>query len=444
MGKASKWFRSILGLKKPNPAHQTTTSSSSPKPPTKDKRRWSFVKSYREKHHQNDAAPLHHRVDSSTDAADPNKHAIAVAAATAAVAEAAVSAAQAAAAVVRLTSSGRCARNPAVHASGNCVGIRKEELAAVKIQAAFRGCLARRALRALKGLVRLQALVRGHIVRKFYADRLQRLQAILRAQARAQARRAQISDLSHSRTKSSQFHQPDPATPEKFEHPIRSRSTKHEQFSTLRKNSSKSNGTTDDEKNDRVLEIDTGKSYIAPRRRNLFHSTHLAVVSDQCTHSFTTSKDSTSHHTLPSPSSCEFQSFSPLKLSREVEEDSFCTAHCSPQLYSASSQGATSKRSPFTPTRSDGSKSYLSGYSDYPNYMACTESSKAKFRSLSAPKQRPHYDRSSSTKRYSIHGFGESRSITQRTSSLHANFANKAYPGSGRLDKLGMPVGYRY
>ncbi|KAM1158877.1 hypothetical protein TB1_031503 [Malus domestica] len=141
MGKASKWFRSILGLKKPNPAHQTTTSSSSPKPPTKDKRRWSFVKSYREKHHQNDAAPLHHRVDSSTDAADPNKHAIAVAAATAAVAEAAVSAAQAAAAVVRLTSSGRCARNPAVHASGNRVGIREEELAAVKIQAAFRGCL---------------------------------------------------------------------------------------------------------------------------------------------------------------------------------------------------------------------------------------------------------------------------------------------------------------
>ncbi|VVA30176.1 PREDICTED: IQ-DOMAIN [Prunus dulcis] len=444
MGKASKWFRSILGLKKPNPTHQTSTSS--PKPPTKDKRRWSFVKSYREKNHhrhQNDTPPL--PSDSSNDAVvDPNKHAIAVAAATAAVAEAAVAAAQAAAAVVRLTSSGRCPSNPAAHVSTARIGVREEEWAALKIQAAFRGCLARRALRALKGLVRLQALVRGHIARKNNAARLQRLQAISRAQARARTGRSQMSELSHSRTKSSQFHQPGPATPEKFEHPIRSRSTKLEQFSTLRRNSSRSYGTTDDEKNDRVLEIDTGKPYIATKRRNLFHSTHLALASDQYSHSFTTSKDSTSHQTLPSPSSCEVQSLTPLKFSQEVEEDSFCTANSSPQFYSASSRGGNSKRSPFTPTRSDGSKSYLSGYSDYPSYMACTESSKAKLRSLSAPKQRPQYERSGSAKRYSIHGFGESKSSAQRASALHSNFASKAYPGSGRLDKLGMPVGYRY
>ncbi|BFG31651.1 hypothetical protein CerSpe_179250 [Prunus speciosa] len=444
MGKASKWFRSILGLKKPDPNHQTSTSS--PKPPTKDKRRWSFVKSYREKNHhrhQNDTPPL--PSDSSNDAVvDPNKHAIAVAAATAAVAEAAVAAAQAAAAVVRLTSSGRCPSNPAAHVSAARIGVRGEEWAALKIQAAFRGCLARRALRALKGLVRLQALVRGHIVRKNTTERLQRLQAILRAQARARTGRSQISELSHSRTKSSQFHQPGPATPEKVEHPIRSRSTKLEQFSTLRRNSSRSYGTTDDEKNDRVLEIDTGKPYIATKRRNLFHSTHLALASDQHSHSFTTSKDSTSHQTLPSPSSCEVQSLTPLKFSGEVEEDPFCTANSSPQFYSASSRGGNSKRSPFTPTKSDGSKSYLSGYSDYPSYMACTESSKAKLRSLSAPKQRPQYERSGSAKRYSIHGFGESKSSAQRASALHANFASKAYPGSGRLDKLGMPVGYRY
>jgi hypothetical protein len=204
------------------------------------------------------------------------------------------------------------------------------------------------------------------------------------------------------------------------------------------------NGITDDEKNDRVLEIDIGKPHI-PKRRNLFHSTHLTAASDQYSHSFTTSKDSTTHQTLPSPSSGEVQSLTPLKFSQEVEEDAFCTANNSPQFYSAtSSRGGNSKRSPFTPSKSDGSRSYLSGYSDYPNYMACTQSSKAKLRSLSAPKQRPHYERSSSANRYSVHGSGESRSNAQRSSALQSNFASKAYPGSGRLDKLGMPIGYRY
>lgn len=287
-----------------------------------------------------------------------------------------------------------------------------------------------------------------------------------------------------------------PATPEKFEHVIRTRGRKHEQSSLLRvnissliltdsssfqiclsgllqfchlmqKNSSKSNGraisdeksgdlrsssvrnsvTTDDEISDRVLEIDSGKPHVTIKRRSLFHSY------DQNSHSFTTSKDSTSHLTVPSPSSYEVvQSLTPVQLQNnnvDVEEDSFCTANNSPQFYSAASSrgGASSRRTPFTPTKSDGSRSFLSGYSDYPNYMSYTESSKAKVRSLSAPKQRPQYERSSSAKRYSIHhGFGEPKQSSgmQRISALHANFMNKAYPGSGRLDKLGMPIGYRY
>lgn len=219
-----------------------------------------------------------------------------------------------------------------------------------------------------------------------------------------------------------------------------------ERSGELRSYSVRNTATTDEEKSDRVLEIDNGKPHVTVKRRNLFHT------SDQHSHSFTTSKDSTSHITVPSPSSYEVvQSLSPLKLQNDndVDESSFCTANNSPQFYSAaSSKGdGSSRRGPFTPTKSDGSRSFLSGYSDYPNYMSYTESSKAKVRSLSAPKQRPQYERSSSTKRYSIyHGFGEPRqsSSTQRISALHANFMNKAYPGSGRLDKLGMPIGYRY
>ncbi|XP_043725781.1 protein IQ-DOMAIN 31-like isoform X2 [Telopea speciosissima] len=70
----------------------------------------------------------------------------------------------------------------------------RQDQAATKAQAAFRGYLARRAFRALKGIIRLQALIRGHLVRRQAVATLRCLQGIVRIQALVRGRRVRISD----------------------------------------------------------------------------------------------------------------------------------------------------------------------------------------------------------------------------------------------------------
>ncbi|XP_057807931.1 protein IQ-DOMAIN 5-like [Salvia miltiorrhiza] len=63
-----------------------------------------------------------------------------------------------------------------------------EESAAIRIQTIYRGFMARRAFRAIRGLARLQALVKGHTVKRQAAIALRCIQALVKVQAHSRAK----------------------------------------------------------------------------------------------------------------------------------------------------------------------------------------------------------------------------------------------------------------
>ncbi|XP_074581833.1 protein IQ-DOMAIN 2-like [Curcuma longa] len=77
-------------------------------------------------------------------------------------------------------------------ASTKSPGKTREEIAAVKIQTAFRGHLARRSLRALRGLVRLKSLVDGNSVKCQATTTLRYMQTLARIQSQIRTRRTRM------------------------------------------------------------------------------------------------------------------------------------------------------------------------------------------------------------------------------------------------------------
>ncbi|CAA0806677.1 IQ-domain 17 [Striga hermonthica] len=140
-----------------------------------ERRRWVFKRQsnndYHHHHHHHHHQPVEPIEQTNTARPAEQRHAIAVA-------EAAVATAKAGVEIIRLT------QQPT---------LLKLQCAARVIQTAFRGYLARRALIALKGIVKLQALIRGQNVRKQATLTMRYMKTLLRVQARMRDQRARLS-----------------------------------------------------------------------------------------------------------------------------------------------------------------------------------------------------------------------------------------------------------
>ncbi|CAL5209647.1 unnamed protein product [Lathyrus oleraceus] len=423
MGKKGKWLKNFLTGKREKdkekekstinqnfsngPENPTTPISSSGS--TKEKKRWSFRRSSAtatptvSKELNKSEAIASVTVQTVTDIQniqniqnEQRSHAMAVAVATAAAADAAVAAAQAAAVVIRLT-------------SGSNESWRSiEEAAAVRIQCVFRSHLARKALRALRGLVKLQALIRGHLVRKQAKETLRCMQALVTAQARARAQRIRMASEGRPN--------PNQSTPRNVMENDLFRQIYNEMDRGL-------------EDNIKIVEMDfcESKGNSTSRSSSVNHQ-----YSTNGSYSYSKEEN---YKVSPTPSAVT--EMSPKACSGHFE-DCFSTAQSSPHYYSAISKKDDSSSDH---TFSFPSMSY--DYPLYPSYMANTESSKAKARSHSAPKQRPDtFERQLSRRRVSVEGRNVPRPVRMQRSSSHvgATAQNYQYPWSIKLDRSAVSL----
>ncbi|KAL0296420.1 UNVERIFIED_CONTAM: protein IQ-DOMAIN 14 [Sesamum radiatum] len=324
------------------------------------------------------------------------RHAIAVAAATAAAAEAAVATAKAAVEIIRLSA----------QPSSNATSFKQHSAARV-IQTAFRGYLARRALVALKGIVKLQALIRGQNVRKQANMTMKCMQALLRVQARVRDQRAR---LSHDGGRRSMFAETNNLWESKYLKDIRERKSRNkildsdripydgeenevenrtnwlDRWMATKQWENSSRASTDYRRDSiKTVEVDSLRtsSYSATNGRKSrcqspIHRQAAASPHHRSFHNAAAVQSPATPSLISKTRTAQVRPASPRCLK---EEKSYSTAN-TPSL--RSTQRYNSSVSRYSTSVNEGP-----GNASIPNYMAATESAKARIRSQSAPRQRP-------------------------------------------------------
>nr|CAB3499621.1 unnamed protein product [Digitaria exilis] len=392
MGKAGRWLKSIItggrkdaggGGKKalPLPGDATPLPASSASSSPREKKRWSFRRPAQQGRPAA-AAPSQLSLDSAGVAAGmsasgrdidgQSEHAVAVAVAADAVVMAE--------AVARLAAAEEVEDG---EVSAICL---VEEAAAARIQATFRGYLARKALCALRGLVKLQALIRGQLVRRQANATLRRMQALVDAQSRLRAQRARMVDADHIISAAAAYQQR--RSPQ---HPRRRSSYEMDRSG---------------EEHVKIVEMDIIGD-LPPGRRG--RSSCSAVATESRDRRLAEYSYYGGEQCSPAPSSTAFGGAAEL-----MSPERAYSGHFDDAFAFADHAAATTRSSPYV-SPYDVTGAGADGYGVVPSYMANTESSRAKARSQSAPRQRtdaPALERQPSRRRG-----GAPRKMMQRSSS---------------------------
>ncbi|XP_058204463.1 protein IQ-DOMAIN 12 isoform X1 [Rhododendron vialii] len=304
---------------------------------------------------------------------EQRKQAMAVAIATAAAAQAAMAAAKAAAEVVQLTGIPRSFQE---------YEKRIQNSAAIKIQAAYRAHLARKALKALKGLVKLQAMVRGRIVRRTVIPKLKCLPPISKSQSQVQELRVPNERFKDDDQKN-QFLSPKEELAERNTSQLGCKSQKNWDYRLLFPKEDMEALWL--QKQDAAAKRECMKKYsYSHRERRNYQNMGSGRWSNQLDPRV--DSESCRRRELNSTASSNPMSFGVYGTTQMMKQRNLTKQNPVGEM---NSQLTLPRRSfSHVKHKSIGDESSLPNSPIFPTYMAATESTKAKERSFSTPKQR--------------------------------------------------------